>query len=106
MDLTATVKPEASPEIDLTTTVVPEASPEMDLTKTVVAVPVMNEELQEEIFGEETEDEEEATAVKPFIHDGVKYLKSEDNDLYDAETMEHIAYWNGETVEELEEEEE
>ena len=106
MDLTGTVVPEASPEIDLTATVKPYAGQEMDLTKTVVAVPVMSQELQEEIFGEETEDEEEPTAVKPFIHDGVKYLKSEDNDLYDPETMEHIAYWNGEKVEDLEEEEE
>jgi hypothetical protein len=106
MDLTATVKLEAGPEIDLTGAVKPEASPGMELTATVKPEAVVNVEMKEEVYEEETEDEEEATAVKPFIHDGVKYLKSEDNDLYDPETMEHIAYWNGETVEELEEEEE
>ena len=106
MDLTATVKPEAGPEMDLTATVKPEAGPEIDLTEAVKPEAAKSEELQEELFGEETEDEEGPTAVKPFIHGGVKYLKSEENDLYDPETMEHIAYWTGETVEELEEEEE
>ena len=40
----------------------------------------------------------------PFEHAGVKYLKDDENYLYDPETEEEVGFWNGSEVEELEEE--
>merc|ERR1719379_2906496 len=52
------------------------------------------EEPQEEVDGD--------LQLVPFEHAGVKYLKDDENYLYDPETEEEVGFWNGSEVEELE----
>ena len=40
---------------------------------------------------------EEETAVRRFVFKGTKYLKAEDNTLYDVSSHEEIGTWNAET---------
>jgi len=56
----------------------------------------------EESYDADTDAEDEPVKAEPFEFDGVKYLKDEENDLYDPETMEHIAWWDGSSVQEVE----
>tara|TARA_B100001063_G_scaffold197341_1_gene189581 strand:- start:494 stop:1444 length:951 start_codon:yes stop_codon:yes gene_type:complete len=42
-------------------------------------------------------DDDDATEAVEFIHDGVKYWKTNDNELYDPETQNHICNWDPET---------
>jgi len=52
---------------------------------------------------EETYEEEEEAPVKikarKFTHDGVTYIKTPDNMLFDLETKECVGLWNEETEE-------
>ena len=59
-----------------------------------------NDEMGEEEY-------EEETSVKVWVHEGVKYLRSSDNDLYDPDTQDHIGVWNEDTeeIEEVEDDE-
>ena len=59
-------------------------------------------EMVEESYDADTDAEDEPVKAEPFEFDGVKYLKDADNDLYDPETMEHIAWWDGSSVQEVE----
>merc|ERR1711871_598987 len=54
----------------------------------------ITEEPQEEVDGD--------LQLVPFEHAGVKYLKDDENYLYDPETEEEVGFWNGSEVEELE----
>jgi len=45
------------------------------------------------------EEEEEAVKVEKFVINGVTYLKSSDNTLYDVKTQEEIGTWNPKTKE-------
>ena len=60
--------------------------------------------------GEEVVEVKEAVVdvkVKKFEHNGVEYFKSSSSGLvYDKETQEIVGKWNGETIEEYEDEEE
>ena len=62
----------------------------------------MNDELEEDDY------EDEETKVVVWIHEGAKYLRSSENDLYDPDTQEHIGVWNEETqeIDEVEDDEE
>ena len=55
-----------------------------------------------ELYGE---DDDEEVAVVRFEHNGVKYLKDADGYLFDPETQEEVAFWDGSAVVELEDEE-
>lgn len=56
-------------------------------------------ELEKELEPEEEEEEEETTSVEKFEFNGITYLKSEDNVLYDINSHEGIGIWNEETKE-------
>ena len=67
----------------------------------------MNEkkELSEEELSEE-EDAVEEIYAEPFTHNGIQYLKKiDDGTLYNVESEEMVGKWNGESIEECNEEE-
>ena len=43
------------------------------------------------------EEEEEEVSAKKWTHEGVMYLKTEDNIIYDIKTQEAIGVWNEKT---------
>jgi hypothetical protein len=53
---------------------------------------------------EDSDDEDGSTPVEMFEHDGVTYLRTEDNELYDPETHEQVGKWDEktQTIEEVE----
>ena len=51
-------------------------------------------EVKDESDKEEDESDEEGLAVREFTHKGIKYLKAEDNTLYDVNTHEEIGMWD------------
>jgi len=57
------------------------------------------QEVADELDEDDYDDEE--TKVVVWVHDGVKYLRSNENDLYDPDTQEHVGVWN-ETLGEIE----
>jgi len=59
---------------------------------------IKTQELEKELEPEE-EEEEETTHVEKFEFNGITYLKSEDNVLYDINSHEGIGIWNEETKE-------
>ncbi len=59
----------------------------------------------DEEYTEEPEEEVDGDwELSSFEHAGVKYLKDDENYLYDPETEEEVGFWNGSEVEEFEEE--
>ena len=45
---------------------------------------------------DEDSDDDDATEAVEFIYDGVKYWKTDDNELYDPETQNHVLNWDPE----------
>ena len=68
------------------------------------------EELGEEELGEDADNGEEDAVeeiyAEPFTHNGIQYLKKiDDGTLYNVESEEMVGKWNGESIEECNEEE-
>ena len=80
----------------------PEAAVVAPPPAVVATTPAPAAEMVEESYDAETDGEDEPVKAEPFEFDGRKYLKDEENDLYDPETMEHIAWWDGSSVQEVE----
>ena len=89
-----------------------EPEPESETDKLLMSLPEMasvapspapGAEMVEEIYDADTDVEDKPVKAVPFEFDGVTYLKDADNDLYDPETMDHIAWWDGTSVQYLDE---
>ena len=89
-----------------------EPEPESETDKLLMSLPEMASvapspapaaEMVEESYDADTDVEDKPVKAVPFEFDGVTYLKDAENDLYDPETMDHIAWWDGTSVQDLEE---
>ena len=76
---------------------VKEATPEKEAPVSTELSKETTEEV-EDVYEAETEDEEEPeVSVVKFEYNGIVYLKSDDNVLYNPDTKEEVGVWNEET---------
>ena len=60
----------------------------------VIEKPVIEEPESDVEESDDEESDDEGLAVTEFTHKGIKYLKAEDNTLYDVNTHEEIGMWD------------
>ena len=86
-------KKETKPVTEDTNDILKNMPPKVEIPK--IETPMMEENNNDSV-GEEDEDEsdEGELAVTEFTYKGIKYLKAEDNTLYDVNTHEEVGSWD------------